>query len=164
VKKTNLIYAIAPVIFALATACSAVSGEKRNSLGAESSSGDVATIAGCLSTDAEGHFALTAAPDAAGSIAARTVDDRDRDTKSYLLIGGDNLQAHLGKRVEVVGTMSGKKIDIEHNDTKKTEEPAASGGDHNQPSVKTKEEVDVVARQLNVREIRDLAPTCTITP
>jgi hypothetical protein len=28
--------------------------------------------------------------------------------------------------------------------------------------VKTKEEVDLEVRQLNVREIRDLAPTCEV--
>jgi hypothetical protein len=122
------------------------------------------TIAGCLSTDSAGNFALTAAPDAAASIAARSVDDTDRDTKTYLLVGGENLNAHLGKRVEVIGTVSGKTIDIEHNDTKKTEQPPASGGDHNQPTVKTKEEVDVEARQLNVRQVRDVAPTCVVNP
>ena len=80
------------------------------------------------------------------------------------LHGGENLQAHLGKKVEIVGTIEGKKIDIEHKDTKEQQEPAASGGDHNQPVVKTKEEIDVEARQMNVREVRDVAPTCVVTP
>ena len=44
--------------------------------------------------------------------------------------------------------------------TKEQREPAASGGDHNQPSVKTKEEIDVEARQLNVRQVRDVAGSC----
>ena len=162
-KKRNLIYSIAPVIFALATACSALSGEKKGDDGSASGSGDTVTIAGCLSSDASGRFALTAAPDATGSIAARTIDDNDRDTKSYVLIGGDNLQAHLGKRVEVTGTVSGKTIDMEHKASTEAKEPAASGGDHNQPSVKTSEEIDLEARQLTVREIKDVAPTCTVT-
>lgn len=163
-KKRRLIYAGAPVIFALAVGCSAMSGEKRDDASRASGSGDEVTIAGCLSSDSTGRFALTAAPDAAASIAARTIDDTDRDTKSYLLVGGENLQAHLGKRVEVTGTVSGKTIDIEHNDTKKTEQPPAAGGDNNRPVVKTKEEVDVEARQLNVRQVRDVAATCTVTP
>lgn len=159
-KKRNLFYATAPVIFALAAGCSAISGEKRNSIDADSSSGDVVTIAGCLSTDSNGRYALTAMTDAAGGAVARGFDN-DIDTKSYVLNGGDNLQAHLGKRVEVIGTIEGKSIDMEHKETKKTEQPPASGGDHNQPSVKTKEEIDMEARQLNVREVRDVAGTCT---
>jgi hypothetical protein len=163
VKKRNLIYAIAPVIFALATACSALSGEKHGDEAKGSGSGDTVTIAGCLSSDANGRFALTAAPDATGAIAARTIDDNDRDTKSYVLVGGDNLQAHLGKRVEVTGTVSGKTIDMEHKASTEQKEPAASGGDRNQPSVKTSEEIDVEARQLTVREIKDVAATCSVT-
>lgn len=159
VKKSSVTYAIAPVIFALAAGCSAMSGEKRNSTGAESSSGDMVTIAGCLSTDANGRYALTAMTDAAGGVVARGFDN-DIDTKSYVLNGGDNLGAHLGKRVEVVGSIEGKPLDMEHKDTKTTEQPPASGGDHNQPTVKTKEEIDLEARQLNVREVRDVAGTC----
>ena len=162
-KKSSLIYAISPVIFALAAGCSAISGENRNTTGAESSSGDVATIAGCLSTDANGRYALTVAPDATGAAASRGFDV-ERETRVYVLSGGDNLQAHLGKKVEVVGTIEGKKIDIEHKDKKEQQEPAATGGDHNQPSVTTKEEIDVEARQMNVRDVRDIAPSCTITP
>jgi hypothetical protein len=163
VNKRNLFFASAPVIFALATACSALSGEKRDKDANGSGSGDTVTVAGCLSSDANGRFALTAAPDATGAMAARTIDDNDRDTKSYVLTGGDNLQAHLGKKVEVIGTVSGKTLDMEHKAATESKEPAASGGDHNQPSVKTSEEIDVEARQLNVREIRDVAPTCVVT-
>jgi hypothetical protein len=159
VTKKSLIYGAAPVIFALAAACSSARGDERGGDGTGSSSGDEVTIAGCLSTDANGRYALTAAPDATGSAVARGFDS-DPDTKAYVLVGGDNLQAHLGKRVEVVGTVEGKSIDIEHEATKEQREPAASGGDRNQPSVKTKEEIDVEARQLNVRQVRDVPGNC----
>lgn len=162
-KKKNLFFAAAPAIFGLAVGCSAISGEKKSDEAAASGTGDTVTIAGCLSSDSAGRYALTAAPDATGSIAARVVDDNDRDTKSYILVGGENLQAHLGKKVEVVGKVSGKTIDMEHKAGAETQQPPASGGDHNQPSVKTTEEVDLKARQLEVREIRDVAATCTVT-
>lgn len=158
-KNSSVTYAIAPVIFALAAGCSAISGENRDTTGAESSSGDEVTIAGCLSTDANGRFALTAMTDATGGAVSRGFDN-DIDTKSYVLNGGDNLQSHLGKRVEVVGTVEGKALDMEHQDTKTTEQPPASGGDNNQPTVKTKEEIDLEARQLNVRDVRDVTGTC----
>ena len=160
--KKNLVWATAPVIFALAAGCSAISGEKRDAEGRVIGSGEV-TIAGCLSADSTGQYALTAAPDASVSTVARAMDD-ERDTKTYLLVGGDNLQAHLGKRVEVTGTVSGKTLDMEHKDTRSQQEPAAAGGDRNQPSVKTKEEIDLEARQLNVREVRDVAPSCVVNP
>lgn len=163
-KKTSLTYAIAPVIFALAAGCSAMSGEKRDSDNSASGSGDMTTVAGCLSTDANGRFALTVAPTPMGAAAGSGFAGGDAETKTYVLSGGDNLQAHLGKKVEVVGTVEGKPIDIEHEDTKQQQEPAASGGDNNQPVVKTTTEIDVEARQLNVREVRDVAPTCEVNP
>jgi hypothetical protein len=164
VNKRTLFFVAAPSIFALAVGCSAISGEKKDDATAKTGSGDDVTVAGCLSSDASGQFALTAAPDATGSIAARVVDDNDRDTKSYILIGGQDLQSHLGKKVEVVGKVSGKTIDMEHKaGSGETQQPAASGGDHNQPSVKTTEEVDLKARQLTVSTIRDVAPTCAVT-
>lgn len=110
------------------------------------------------------RYALTAAPDAAVSGAARAAGlDRDRDTNSYVLVGGDNLQAHLGKRVEVTGTLSGHKQDVEQTNSKKTETASSVGGDDT-PTVKTHEAVDLEVGQLNVREVRDVAPTCTVTP
>lgn len=162
-KKTNLIYAAAPVIFALAAGCSSISGEKSDSADGTSGSGDMTTITGCLSTDANGRYALTAAPDATGALASRMVDDNDRDTKTYLLTGGENLQAHLGKKVEVTGRVSGETVDMEHKGGNETQQPPAAGGDHNQPTVKTQEEIDLEARQLAVHDVRDVASTCVVT-
>ncbi len=82
----------------------------------------------------------------------------------HLLKGGTDLQAHLGKRVEVTGTVAGKKIEYENTEKARTEPPPASGGKDNQPVVKTKESVDLEARQLQVQSVKDVAATCTITP
>jgi hypothetical protein len=164
VKRRTLI-GVAALTFAVAGAgCSSARGDERAGGDSASSSGDTVTVEGCLSSGADGRFALTAAPGAAVTAAARATNfDNDRDTNSYVLIGGDNLQAHLGKRVEVVGTLSGRTQDVEQKDTKKTESaPAASGGDT--PTVKTQEEIDLQVRQLNVRQVRDLAPTCVVNP
>jgi hypothetical protein len=92
----------------------------------------------------------------------------DRDTYSYVLVGGTNLQAHFGKRVEVSGTVVGKRQELEH-EAKTTSQaaPAAtapgarSGGT---PTVETKEEVDLEVRQLNVNQVREVAPTCQVNP
>jgi hypothetical protein len=141
-----------------------MSGEKRDATDGATGSGDATTVAGCLSTDANGRFALTVAPTATGAAAGAGFSGGDAETKVYVLNGGDNLQAHLGKKVEVVGTVAGDPIDIERTDARQQQEPAAAGGDNNQPVVKTETSIDVEARQLNVREVRDVAPTCAVNP
>jgi hypothetical protein len=154
---------VAALNFAVAGAgCSSARGNERDADKNANGSGNTVTIAGCLSAGADGRFALTAAPDAAVSTTARAMDN-ERNTYSYVLTGGDNLQSHLGRRVEVVGTVSGGTIDMQHKDTKKTESTPAAGG-NDTPTVKTKEEIDLEVRQLNVREVRDLAPTCVVNP
>ena len=161
-KRRTLIW-VAALSFAVAgVGCSSTRGDEREAGTNANSSGDTVTIAGCLSAGQNGRFALTAAPDAAVSTAARAMDN-ERDTHTYVLVGGDNLQAHLGKRVEVIGTVTGGMQDIERKDTKQTETaPATAGGDT--PTVKTEEEIDLEVRQLNVRQVRDLAPTCVVNP
>ena len=163
VKRRTLIWVAAAVNLAIAgAACSSASGDERTANGLLSGSGDEVTISGCLSAAADGRFALTAAPDATATMTTRGLDG-ERDTKTFILVGGDNLQAHLGKRVEVTGTVSGKEIEMEHEAEKKTEQPPATGGSDNRPVVKTEEAIDMQARQLNVRNVRDVAPTCSVT-
>jgi hypothetical protein len=92
---TTLTFAVAGV------GCSSARGNERGSDDGTSRSVDTVTVEGCLNSSPDGRFALTAAPGAAVTAAARATNfDNDRDTNTYVLIGGDNLQAHLGKRVE----------------------------------------------------------------
>jgi len=162
VEKRTLICAAAALNLAVAVACSSARGDEPKAGERASGSGDTVTIAGCLTAGEDGRFALTAAPDAAVATAARAMDN-ERDTHSYVLVGCDNLQAHLGKRVEVTGTISGKAQDMEQEvKAKSTAPPAAGSGDT--PTVKTTEDVDMTVRQLNVREVRDVAPTCVVNP
>ena len=119
------------------------------------------TVEGCLSGGPDGRMVLTAAPDATVTAAARIGSGNDRETHSYVLIGGDNLQSHIGKRVEVAGTLVGDNQDLEQTDKAKSESPAANAN-KDTPVVKTTEEIDVEIRQLNVATVRDLAPTCLV--
>jgi hypothetical protein len=130
--------------------------------GAESRRDDTVKVEGCLSGADDGRVVLTAAPDAAVSAAARVGTGPDRETHSYVLVGGDNLQAHFGRRVEVSGTLIGKERELEH-DAKSTQSvPAANPDRERQPTVSTKEEIDVEIRQLSVASVRDVAPTCQV--
>jgi hypothetical protein len=147
-------------------ACSSASGNEedgvmRPSGSGDARSGDEVTIAGCLS-GTEGRFALTATPDATGAIAGRAVGGDERETHSYILVGNANMQQHVGKRVEVIGTVEGGSKQLEHEAEKKNVEPDATGsGD--KPTVKTAEDVEVQVRQLNVREVRAVAGDCSLT-
>jgi hypothetical protein len=161
VEKRTLIYVAAALNIAVAgAACSSARGNEGDKDARGAGSGDAVTVEGCLTAGQDGRFALTAAPGAAVATTARAVDD-ERDTHSYVLVGGDNLQAHLGKRVEVVGTVAGKAQDLEQKTTSKTEAPPTSGTTDT-PTVKTKEEIDLEVRQLHVRQVRDVAPTCEV--
>lgn len=144
------------------TACSSARGNEERSEAAASGSGDTVTIAGCLNGTPDGRFALTAAPDAIAATAGRAVAGDERETHSYILVGGDNLQQYIGRRVEVVGTQSGSSRQVEHDARTKAEVPNATGGD-DKPTVKTTEEVEVQVRQLTVREVRPVAGDCKLT-
>ena len=158
-KRTLIVLAAALNVAIAGAACSSARGNESGDDARASGSGDAVTIAGCLSGQ-DGQFVLTAAPDAAGSIAARTVAD-ERETHSYVLSGGTNLQEHVGKRVEVVGTVEEGAGRIDHDASKKTTEATPAGGDT--PTVATKEEVEIEAKRMNVREVRAVAGTCQLT-
>lgn len=157
-KGTLIILGAALNVAIAGAACSSARGNEGGDGDRASSSGDAVTIAGCL-TGQNGNFVLTAAPDAAAALAARTVAD-ERETHSYVLVGGTNLQDQVGKRVEVVGIVEGRERGIDH-DSKKTTAGAPASGDT--PTVSTKEEVEIEVRRLNVREVRAVAGTCQLT-
>ena len=142
-------------------ACSSASGNEERADANASGSGDEVSITGCLS-GTDGRFALTATPDATGAIAGRAVAGDERETHSYILTGTADLQPHIGKRVEVTGTVEGGKKEIEHDAKKKQVEPNATGGDE-KPTVRTQEEVEVQVRQLNVRNVRAVGGDCSLT-
>jgi hypothetical protein len=161
VANQNLICVTVAVILAFAGArCSPARGEHASE--AAKGSGDTVTVSGCLTASPDGNFALTAAPDAAVSTAARAMND-ERETHSYVLVGGDNLTQHLGKRVEVTGKLAGRTQEMEQDARKTTESaPSTAGGDT--PTVKTKEEIDLEVRQLHVSAVKSVAPTCAVNP
>jgi hypothetical protein len=158
----DIVLALGFTLAIFGAACSSARGSEEAADTGADGSGDSVTIAGCLSGTQDGRFALTAAPDAAASAAARSVMGDERETHSYILVGGDNLQQHLGRRVEVVGTLTGGEREIEHDAKKEAEVPNATGGDE-RPTVKTTEEVEVEVRTLQVRDVRPVAGQCTLT-
>jgi hypothetical protein len=125
---------------------------------------DAVTVSGCLSGGPDGRFVLTAAPDRGVTTAARP-GMGERDTFSYALVGGANLQQHVGKRVEVSGTLAGRRQELETEaKTEGQARPTGTSGAREQPKVETTAEVDLEIRQLNVSAVRELAPTCKVNP
>lgn len=159
-KGTLIVLAAALNVAIAGAACSSARGNEGGDEASASGSGDAVTISGCL-TGQDGQFVLTAAPDAAGAVAARAVAD-ERETHSYVLVGGTNLQDQIGKRVEVVGTIEGRERGIDHDASKTTTAAPAAGGDT--PTVSTKEEVEIEVKRMNVREVRPVTGTCQLTP
>ena len=88
----------------------------------------------------------------------------ERDTHSYVLTGGSNLQSYLGKRVEVAGTLTGREQEVESEAKSRTEGTPTGTSGRDIPTVATKEEVDLEVRQLKVNDVRELAPTCQVNP
>ena len=106
----------------------------------------------------------TAAPDKGVTTAARP-GMGERDTFSYVLVGGANLQQHVGKRVEVSGTLAGRRQrGRNRGEDRGQSRPTGTSGTRDQPKVDTKAEVDVEIRQLSVSAIRELDATCKINP
>jgi hypothetical protein len=125
---------------------------------------DQMTVAGCLSGGPDGRLVLTATPDPGVSTAARP-GMGERDTHAYVLVGGNNLQQHIGKRVEVIGSLVGRQEELERQSKSQTQSPAATGtSGRDTPTVQTKEQVDLEVRQLNVSTVRELASTCQVKP
>jgi len=165
------IYVLASLSLVLAgAACSPNRAEERPSAttAAESRAaggGDMVKVEGCMSGSPDGRLVVTAAPDPLGSAVARAGNvDSERDTHSYVLVGGDNLQQHIGKRVEVTGTLIGKEQEVEQAAKAESQSPRAGGAGDKTATVKTTEAVDIEVKQLQVAGVRGLSPTCQVTP
>lgn len=126
--------------------------------------GDEITVRGCL-TGANGRYALTVTPEAIGTVASRSAAGDERDTHTYALVGGDNLQQHAGRQVEVTGTVAGRGREVEVDQKEKAQQPAGTTGRGEQvtPKVESKTEIEVEARQLTVRSVRPLNQPCATT-
>ena len=161
-RNDTPIYAAAVLALAMAGAACSADRNQRADGAAAGGSGESVAVEGCL-TGKDGRMVLTAAPDA-GVVAAARPGMGERDTHSYVLVGGSNLQAHVGKRVEVQGTLSGRQQELEHEAKSKSESPTGTSGQRDTPTVETKEAIDLEFQQLHVTDVRELAPTCQLNP
>ena len=127
-------------------------------------SGDEITVTGCL-TGAPDRTAFVVTPQA-DALTTSTLRSGQGEvpTYTYELVGkpgtGD-LQAYVGRQVEVKGRLDSTK-DSAHVETKdKVEVPQTSGRDDKvTPAIETKEEVDIKARRLHVTSVTPTGSPC----
>ena len=86
----------------------------------------------------------------------------EAETFHYLLVGGNGLQAMVGKEGRVIGTVSGKGKDVDVKTADKTAAPANS--DAATAAVKTTEEIELQVERLNVQSATPTGSACRTTP
>lgn len=151
--RTTIAIALAAAV--LAAACERTDSKRTDVVG---TSGALTTVSGCLTSDTQGRYVLTAKPSDMASTGARATGE-PVSTYAYQLVGGSGIEAHVGKNVEVTGHVSSKEADLEvKNKTSAEPAPAQPGLE---PKVESKERIDLEVRELHVQSVRSLGSTCT---
>jgi hypothetical protein len=120
--------------------------------------GKAISVVGCLQTGAQpNQFVLATTADPLAKGVAVAVSGAVPNV-TYQLSGGTNLAPHVGHRVEITGTTSGKSQKAVSSDTsvKRTEVP-------NSPDTKveTKEKAAIEVRDLQVKSLKMVSTDCT---
>ena len=145
-----------------AIACSGTreSADSRPSVRDVAPDKDHREITGCLSASGD-QFVLTANSNALSSMANRAAAG-EAETFHYQLVGGNGLQAMVGKEVKVIGTVSGKGKDVDVKTADKAAAPANS--DAATAVVKTTQEIELQVERLNVQSATPTGSPCRATP
>ncbi len=117
------------------------------------------TVSGCVAAGKDaGQFMLTNAMMMGGGMMNK--DSMNKDSMkpgmsgdhmmSYELVGGTNLKAHMGHKVEVMGSMS--KMDMEHM--------GKMGKMDKMAQDKAMSDKDMKAMKLNVSSVKMISATC----
>jgi hypothetical protein len=115
------------------------------------------TVVGCLQTGAQpNQFVLSNTADPLAKGVAVAISGVIPNV-TYLLSGGTNLAAHVGHRVEITGTTSGKaqKSVTTGSSVREIEVP-----NRPDPKVETKEKAAIEVRDLNIQSLKMVATNC----
>jgi hypothetical protein len=77
---------------------------------------------------------------------------------TYQLSGGSNLAAHVGHRVEIAGTTSGKAQKVATSGASVSETEIPNRPD---PKIETKEKAAIEVRDLNIQSLKMVSTSCT---
>lgn len=116
------------------------------------------TVVGCLQAGAQpNQFVLANTADPLSKGVAVAMSGAVPNV-TYLLSGGTNLAAHVGHRVEIAGTTSGKarKSVTTGSSVRETELPNKPD-----PKVETTEKATIELRDLNIQSLKMVSTNCT---
>lgn len=126
----------------------------------EAADRDQVEITGCLTTNPQtNQVVLTAKSNPLSSITSRAAAG-ENESYHYVLAGGDNLQAMIGKEVRVRGNLVGRGDDV----NVKSSAPATAVGttaSGDTATVKTTETVELQVQQLNVASVTATGAPCS---
>jgi hypothetical protein len=122
---------------------------------------DTVTVTGCLTAGPSAKsLVLTAEADPVNTTTARTAGTMP--TFTYTLIGGENLQQHIGRQVSVTGRLDKKKDRVELESKNVDEQPRSDRPDQT-TRVDSKQKVDVRIQQLHVISVAPVGQPCDTT-
>lgn len=122
------------------------------------------TISGCVSAGKEsGQYMLTDAMTTGGMMNKEMMDkNKQKDPgmagghmMSYELVGGSDLKAHMGHKVEVTGSMS--KMDMDRMKKMQEKKKMDKG---KMDKVDKMSDMDMTAMKLNVKSVKMVSATC----
>jgi hypothetical protein len=145
-------------------ACNRDSSDRARDAAAVDAGGDgpEITVTGCLTGAPDrSAFVVTASRDALASGALHS-GLGEVPTYTYELVGGSDLQAHVGRTVQVTGRVDeDRKGDIDVDTKSKVELPQTRVGDKDvTPAIETREEVEVEVRRLHVSSLTPMGQPC----
>jgi hypothetical protein len=132
----RLICAAVAIVALAAASAGAQSGETRSKTKVKVDGGRDVTVSGCLARNVDGGYKLT---DSEGRML-------------YALVGGENLDKHVGHRIEV----KGKATDGRDGKVKIESETKTSG----EEKVKEKTELEGDVHALGVKSVKMIASAC----
>jgi hypothetical protein len=123
---------------------------------------DQIEVTGCLTGNRDtNQFVLTANTNALSSLTNRAAAG-EAETFHYQLVGGNDLQAYVGKEVVVKGSKAGSGKDVNIESKTKADTPAKTGGDQPTPAIKSTEQIEMQVEQLNVASVTPTGAACQV--
>lgn len=165
--RTGIMIALAGAV-ALGSACSDTADRREARQEAalavgDKISGEDITVRGCLTSASDrGAFAVTAARDVLVS-GALYAGDGEVPTYTYELVGNAaDLSQHVGRQVEVSGTLDDARDDevVVDQEEETTLEPRQSGDEKVTPAIETEIEAEINVRRLHVSTVTPTGQPC----
>jgi hypothetical protein len=128
-----------------------------------STAGDTVTVNGCLTASPGGKsFVLTADQNDLATTTMRSAGT-NTETFTYALIGGENLQTQVGRKVSITGHLEKAKdrVDADTKDVSQQPRTDKPGGT---AKVESKQDIDIRIRQLRVESVKATGQPCDAAP